>query len=236
LGGAELLPAGSFYTNLSLQNIANNGIIVATARKVGDNFDHAIMLVPVQIQKLWSDQLPGVTDANFLPNGTGQADKPYLLLGAAQSNNFDLKGHLKAKVTVSAPPAIRDRILWRLVREGGDSQPENGSSTYNLDGTEVTIVVDNPTNDFDGYYLVAGYDENGDGQLSASEVSIMPKYKWQHRSNGAVITEDHEYEVKIVSKSSYDDASQRLGNLASLWDSTGQIQSARLMEACLGKH
>jgi hypothetical protein len=235
---ADLLPPDSPYYYVRLQNISNNGIIVAIARKVGDDpafiGDHAIMLVPVTIQKLWSDQLPGVTDANFLPNWTGGAEKPYLLLGAAQSDNFDLKGHLKAKVTVPAPPGIRDRILWRLVRKGGDSSPEIGSSTYNADGTEVTIVVDNPTNDFDGYYLVAGYDDDGIGQLSALEASIRPKYRWeQHQSNGAVITKDHEYEVKIVSRSSYNDASDRLGNIARSWDATGAIQAARLLEAFL---
>jgi hypothetical protein len=136
---------------------------VATARKVGDNFDHAIMLVPVQIQKLWSDQLTGVTDANYLPNRTGQGDRPYLLMGAAQSNNFDLKGHLKAKVSVPVAAGLRNKILWRLAgKSGGTYIPENGTSTYNTNGDEVTITLDNPrTDDENSYYLVAGYDQDG---------------------------------------------------------------------------
>lgn len=51
-------------------------------------------LLPVEITKLWSDQIRDgaseVTDANYLPNKTGQGDKAYLLMGAAQSSSFDL--------------------------------------------------------------------------------------------------------------------------------------------------
>jgi hypothetical protein len=190
--------------------------------------------MPVEITKLWSDQLPGVTDANYLPNKTGQGDRAYLLMGSCQSNNFDLKGHLKAKVNVGGPPELRNKILWRLAgKSGANYVPENGSSTYNANGDEVTIVLDNPRGDENSYYLVAGYDQDGNGQLSSTEANIIPKYKWTRKVNGQLRTDYHDYEVKIVSRSTYDQNRQSLASIATAWNYTGFPQASRLMTAFL---
>jgi len=89
-----------------------------TTEKHGDDSNIAAnrqaKLLPFEITKLWSDQLSGVTDANYLPNESGQADRAYLPMGACQSNNFDLKGHLIAKVNVGGSPELWNKILWRL--------------------------------------------------------------------------------------------------------------------------
>jgi hypothetical protein len=194
-------------------------------------------LLPVDVTKLWSDQLTGVTDANYLPNKTGQADRAYLLMGACQSNNFDLKGHLKAKVNVGDSPELRNKILWRLAGKSGSTYvPENGTSTYNANGDEVTIVLDNPrTDDDNSYYLVAGYDQDGNGQLSSAEASVVPKYKWKRKVNGQLRTDDHDYEVKIISRSRYDQARQTLNSLAGTWNTVGLSQASRLMSAYLNE-
>lgn len=194
-------------------------------------------LLPIEITKLWSNQLSGVTDANYLPNKTGQADRAYLLMGACQSNNFDLKGHLKAKVNVGGSPELRDKILWRLAGKNGSTYvPENGSSTYNANGDEVTIVLDNPrTDDENSYYLVAGYDQDGNGQLSSAEASVVPKYKWKRKVNGQLRTDDHDYEVKIISRTRYDQARQTLNSLAGTWNTVGLSQASRLMSAYLNE-
>jgi hypothetical protein len=194
-------------------------------------------LLPIEITKLWSDQLSGVTDANYLPNKTGQADHAYLLMGACQSNNFDLKGHLKAKVNMGGSPELRNKILWRLAGKSGSTYiPENGTSTYNTNGDEVTIVLDNPrTDDNNSYYLVAGYDQDGTGQLSSAEASVVPKYKWKRKVNGQLRTDDHDYEVKIISRSKYDGARQSLNNLAGTWNSINFRQASSLMTAYLNE-
>jgi hypothetical protein len=78
LGGAELLPAGSPYTNLSLQNIANNGVIVATADKQGDPFTHAVMLVPVEVMvDANRDGQMSFQEASIHDLDVTSADKPY---------------------------------------------------------------------------------------------------------------------------------------------------------------
>lgn len=176
-------------------------------------------LLPVELKKLWSDQLTGV-EANFLsyvtPNqpasglGTGRRDKTYIFMGAAQSNNFDLKGHLKAKVSVPGPPELRNKILWRLAKKNGNSYtPENGSSSYDSAGEIVTITLDSPSADKSHYVLVAGYDQDDNGQLSASEANFIPKYSWK----GA----EYDYEIKLVSRDRYDSGTSWLNTTANLW-------------------
>lgn len=156
-------------------------------------------------------------------------------MGAAKSFVFDGKGYLKAKVSVGGSPELRAKILWRLAAKKGASYvPENGSSTYNTSGDEVAIVLDNPrVDDENGYSLVAGYDEDGNGQLSSAEVRVVPKYKWKHRAGGQPITEDHDYEVKIVARSTYEGGLQSLTNLASEWDNFNLRQGCRTLRAFL---
>jgi hypothetical protein len=179
-------------------------------------------LLPVELEKVWSDQLPGV-EANFLPYvvpnnpssglGTGNLDKPYIFMGACQSSNFDLKGHIKAKVKVPAEPALRNKILWRLAKKNGATyNPANGTSTYDANGEIVTITIDSPengTNQPDHYHLVAGYDQDGNGQLSPTEANIVPRYKWKGQ--------EYDYEVKLVSRDKYNSARNQLLNTASIW-------------------
>jgi hypothetical protein len=200
-------------------------------------------LLPVEIEKVWSDQLPGV-EANyqasaslngFTANGTGRGNKSYIFLGAAQSNNFDGKGHIKAKVKVSSPAELRNKILWRLAKKSGASYtPQNGSSNYDANGEIVTITIDSPaeaTDEADHYHLVAGYDQDGNGQLSSSEGNVVPKFKWTHKNaSGQSVSEDRDYEFKIVSASRYNSAKQSLLSDA-WWGTLVTPQASRLLKA-----
>jgi len=236
--GASFVGASQGVSSVQVSfatNAASNITVSASCGSSSTNL--AISVLAIEIREAWSDQLSGVTDANYLPNKTGQADRAYLLMGACQNNNFDLKGHLKAKVNVGSSPELRSKILWRLAGKSGSTYtPENGTSTYNANGDEVTIVLDNPrTDDDNSYYLVAGYDQDGNGQLSSSEASVVPKYKWKRKVNGQIRTDDHDYEVKIVSRSRYDEAQQSLNSLAGTWDNVGLRQASRLMSAFLNE-
>ena len=179
-------------------------------------------LLPVELEKVWSDQLPGV-EANFLPYvtpnnpssglGTGLRNKPYIFMGACQSSNFDLKGHIKAKVKVSGPAELRNKILWRLAKKNGATYtPANGTSTYDTNGEIVTITIDSPENGThlaDHYRVVAGYDWDGNGQLSSAEAGVVPRYNWKGQ--------EYDYEVKLVSQDKYNSARSQLLSTASVW-------------------
>jgi hypothetical protein len=136
-------------------------------------------------------------------------------------------------VNVGGFTELRNKILWRLARKNGEIYtPENGTSTYNASGDEVTIVLDSPRGDDENSCsLVAGYDQDGNGQLSSSEASVVPKYKWTRKVNGQIRKDNHDYEVKIVAHSTYDGSVQTLTNVASGWNTFGLLQASRTMQA-----
>jgi hypothetical protein len=82
-GATDLLPPDSPFYYLNLQNISNNGIIVATARKVGDESDHAVMLVPVAIvpDSGVEGKLGGMVGSSNGRNGEKHFVSPPNLLG-----------------------------------------------------------------------------------------------------------------------------------------------------------
>lgn len=222
-------PAALEELGLSQQNglyltAINNNSMIAGYGYDSDGYEEAFLLLPVDLKKVWSDQLPSV-EANFLPYvipnnpssglGTGRVDKPYIIMGAAQSSNFDGKAHIKAQVTVGGSPELRNKILWRLAKKNGITYtPENGTSTYDASGEMVTITLDNPgdgTHESDHHHLVVGYDQDGNGQLSSTEVSVVPKYKWKGK--------DNDYEFKVISVSHYNSAKQQLNETSGRWQS-----------------
>ncbi|MEP6670778.1 MAG: hypothetical protein ABJF10_16590 [Chthoniobacter sp.] len=242
----DLIPSGTGWTFTSVVDLNDQGVIVGYGTFQDPSVAgsapeaHGFLLLPVEITKLWSDQLSGVTDANYLPNQTGGQERQYLLMGACQSSNFDLKGHLKAKVDVGGSSELRNKILWRLATKIGNRYlPEDGSSTYDANGEIVTVVLDTVfPDDENSYNLVAGYDQDGNGQLSSAEATIRPSYKWNHHdSNGQPKTDAHEYEVKIVSRDTYNannTGTFGLSNLSDyIWAPGGLTEASRCMNAFL---
>jgi hypothetical protein len=222
--------SGTYSNTLGL-SINDNGVIVGTAnlqQKATDDdggplveaSQHGVMLVPVEIMRVWNDQLPGV-EANYLADanynglssiGTGLDNKNYIFIGAAQSNKFDRKGHIKAQMASSNTGAnsetmtdsISNRILWRLAKsdDTGILTVASGSSSYahyDASSQVISVTIDQPDDDpTTNYILVGGYDKNNDGQLDAGEVSIIPQCLY----NGGRIP----YQIKLVSSNYYNNA------------------------------
>ena len=236
--------------NIDAKIINSHGILAGTAcQPVSDfstntgsdtqqtqNSPPAAILLPVQIKRVWSDQLPGV-EANYLADakyngfdsvGTGNDDKKYIFIGAAQSNNFDGKGHIKAQIVTSATGQLLSNILWRLAKDDGSGNltiAPGGSSYTAYDGTSqvVSVTIDNPEDDdtSSDYFLVGGYDSDGDGQLSASEANITPQCLY----HGQRLP----YSVKIVSSNCYNSKLQSITNWASNSASVSPHASELLM-------
>ncbi len=229
------LPTGTNITEIVTMN--SSGVIAAlgTTNSVS-TIPHALLLFPLEVMRVWSDQLPGV-EANYLADasyngfdsvGTGNDDKKYIFLGAAQSNNFDGKGHIKAQAKV--PDQFKDKILWRLAKSDGSGNlsiaPGSSScTTYDSSSYVVTITVDSPDDGDTGsdYILVGGYDADGDGQLSTSEANIIPNclYKGQRLP----------FDVKIVSTNCYNNDLASLTNDANNWVASGLPHAAGLLKA-----
>jgi hypothetical protein len=121
----------------------------------------------VEVKKVWSNQLPD-RESNFLPDGSGTAN--YILVGARQE---DGAVHVKArvKITPDMPQTVQSKILFRMgIQSSGSPQPRGVGS---LDGDIASMAV----LDTDDYYVLAGCDEDGDAQLSPSEVKFVSPYK-----------------------------------------------------------
>jgi len=153
------------------------GMITAIARKKSTNVDHGILLLPIEIEKVWSDQLPGV-EVNFFQktatpkNGTGRADKPYILMGARD----DGKAYVKARLGSDIPSSFDNLLLWRLAVKNGEPKP--GSFTFDHSKKEVSITADSLVAEGD-YQIVVGYDANKDGQLSKSEINVRSEWTFK---------------------------------------------------------
>ena len=82
----------------------------------------------------------------------------------------------------------------------------NGDSSYNADGTIVTITMTFPDDDPDqNYILVGGYDQDGDNYLSTSEVNIIPTCKHKPPGQNAP-PQTLPFTFKVVSKPKYEES------------------------------
>jgi hypothetical protein len=145
-------------------------------------------LASVEIEKVWSDQLAGV-EVNFFQksgtpkNGTGRADKPYILMGARD----DGQAYVKARLRSDIPSFLANSLLWRLAVKNGVPKP--GSFTFDHFKKEISITADSLTDEGD-YQIVVGYDANKDGQLSESEINVRSEWTFKvvsrSRFNSAV--------------------------------------------------
>ena len=194
----------------------------------------------MDIKKAWSDQLAGVI-ANGLPNkptgtpgfdgfGTGWAEKPYIFM----SVRADGKAYIKAEVETSAPEMIRDMIQWRLAKKSADSYgaPEAGSSTLDAPTKILSVTLNSPISDDNDYVLVGGHDQNGDGQLSQSEVSVFPKCNNKLPASLGGGVHPQPFVFKIVSKPKYEESrggALGITNVASTFSAAGWSNAGDLL-------
>ena len=212
--------------------------MVGTARNTTDKAVHAVLLLPVEVMRVWSDQLPSV-EANYLADasyngqssiGTGNDDKRYIFMGVSQTNNNDGKGHIKVQVAIPGGDTIRNKILWRLAKTDGSGNLtiSAGTSSYaNLDADTqvVSITIDKPDDDDTGsdYILVGGYDLDGNGQLSSTEANIIPNclYKGQRLP----------FAIKVVSQTCYNNAVNGITSYANGWIASALPHARCLLNA-----
>ncbi len=119
----------------------------------------------VRINKIWSDQFPGIV-ANFFPGGTGNRGYPYILMGA-RSNSI---AYAKASISITPnTPEIRDKIRVRFTPVTGGSLPlpvDFGS--IDSTGTEASVWFLPPL-DARSHQIVAWIDDDIDNRLDQDE-------------------------------------------------------------------
>lgn len=177
-----------------------------------------LFLLPMELKEAWSDQIKDV-EVNGLPDKTGLAEKPYILMGA----KADGKGHGQLKLSSALSEDIRDRVLFRFYRDG---QVQAGSSTYEKNGSIVRVRLDSIVNAQDkDYTIVSGFDENKDGELQNEEVMIYPELTYDEQ-NKIPIT------YKVVGQARYNDSKKELNDDANgFFTSRGFTQASRLLNA-----
>jgi hypothetical protein len=187
------------------------------ARSVSPHPITSPSLLPVEIEEAWSDQIKDV-EVNGLPDKTGLAEKPYILMGA----RADSKGHGHLKLGSALPEDIRDRVLFRFYRGG---QVQAGSSTYEQNGSIVRVQLDSIVNVEDkDYTIVVGFDKNEDGELQNEEAVIHPGLTYDEE-NKIPIT------YKIVGQDRYNDSKTHLQSyLDNIFVDLGVTQAARLLD------
>jgi hypothetical protein len=174
----QLIRKNSGWFLSAANDINNDGIIVADGsyqprdpegNPSGPPISKPVALVQIIVDRAWSNQLAGV-EANWMPDGTGNANKPYIFMGCRADGN----AYAAAKLTSSIPQYLQGIIYFRLARQDSSTYiPAAGTSTLNVQDNVVLLSADNP--EAADHVLVCGTDNNGDDQLSPDEVSLIPE-------------------------------------------------------------
>jgi len=184
----------------------------------GQYSGNSVKLLPVDIKEAWSDQIMDV-EVNGLPDKTGLAETPYILMGARS----DGKGHAFLRLHSPIPENLQDRVIYCFYRNGA---VEPGDWSYEEGGAVVRVELDNIVNEEDkDYTIVIGFDENENGRLENSEVIAHPELTY-NEENSIPIT------YRVVGKARYDDSKNYLSNRArNAIVRAGLTQSSRLLSA-----
>ena len=150
-----------------------------------------LVTIKVDLEKVWSDQLPGV-EWNYLPGGGGASKgngDVFLMIGARADN----KVYIEAQTSVSPDtPEVRSKLLFRLAKIDPDD-PANVSEMSIRDGVS-TLAADGVasvvSSDFsvDFHKLLAGIDINEDGKLSKDEVCTVSPHRMRLVGQGRYFT------------------------------------------------
>lgn len=122
----------------------------------------------VVINKVWSDQFPN-SQANFLPNGSGKRNRPYILVGAREN----ALAYLKARITILPDdPLVKEKVRVQLAEVlGGQPQPQNIQlqGVGSFDGSSVASMWVRPPDSIKPFRVVAWVDFNNNGGLDDGE-------------------------------------------------------------------
>lgn len=164
------IPAG--YTITYGTDINEAGIIVGQAN-TPSGVGHAVLLVPVEIKEVISDQISG-NEANKLPTGkayVGDDNNPMLM--ASQTG---VKTDIAVRIDV--PNAFASKMLVGVKKTNASIitkavppmlAPEKTLIEFDAEGFHASGSSDQSNL----YEVVAGYDGNGNGTLEPSEVSVV---------------------------------------------------------------
>ena len=164
---------------------------------------HGVLLVPVQIDKVWSNQngsLGDMSNNNYFTNqnsnNTGAAHHPFITMGFRS----DGKGHAKAHITMPDVTYFKNKLLVQFAYmssgvltpvgdvasvANGTFDPTTNIATLTWDGTIPGLGASTPQD----WVVVAGLDANGDGVLQPSEIAVQSVYKVRAK-NSADYTAD----------------------------------------------
>jgi len=127
-----------------------------------------IGLLPVEIEKVWSDQFPNRENVNFFTKtATSTGERPYILMGERADGTAYVRVKMNPAINVDG---IRNKVLVALADSSVEPRSPVGQSTVIDSNNEVSVTLDNPS--ADEYVVVAGYDSNGDGTLQGSEIVV----------------------------------------------------------------
>jgi len=180
------VPAG--WSNVSPYDLNNSGAMLATATG-SDGASHHVMLLPLQIDKVWSDQngnLGDMSNNNYFTsqnsNNTGSAHSTFMMMGFRS----DELGHVKAHITIPDMAYFKNKLLVRLAIQPdgpGTQIIPVGDGTYDPTSNIASMTYDGIYNGsgssslIGDWLVVAGFDANGDGDLQASEIAAQTTYK-----------------------------------------------------------
>ena len=219
----ELSGNSEIWSGVSAQLVSPEAnLLVGTAVNAIAGNTHAVLLVPVEIREAWSDQIEDV-ETNGMPNKTGNANKSYILMGV----RGDGKAYGKLRLGTTISDRLRSKMLWRFQKRSG-GVPQAGTSSYEQDGLIVRMMMDSPASaDDKDYVVVVGFDANGDGSLSQSEVSLTPTTKHDPPGGGVNPTE-MPFTFTIVSTGRYQES--RAENLNAVGNGAVQLVTPNAAE------
>ena len=214
-GWVELDAAVDTKGNLTLSSpgsaISNpSGGIVGAATKTSDGTLHGVLLVPIQLTDVISDQISG-NEANKLPDGlpyTGDANNP-ILMAACSGTTANIA------VKVTTPPFALSKILVAVRKVQSDGNGPILGSTPAQQGPTKTLIqftaeefhASNSLDTSNLYEVVAGYDANGDGVLSKNEIAVV------FAATDGTSTPPHD-KFRVVTKSFYDSMESYLESIS----------------------
>lgn len=144
-------------------------------------------MVPIEIEKVWSDQFPNRENINFFTKETSSTgERHYILMADRDDGNAWIKVRLNSAINVTG---IRENLLVFLADEAQRPRRPIGVSSEIDVNSEVTIQLG--SSNAEDHIVILGYDVNGDGVLQASEVIKESRYKIK-------ITEAFTYGVEVA--------------------------------------
>ncbi|HWM23944.1 MAG TPA: hypothetical protein VNP98_03910 [Chthoniobacterales bacterium] len=206
----DLIRSGSGWILSDATAINQNGWIAASGRRTGEYDMHAVLLLPVEIQEVISDQISG-NEANKLPTGeayVGDDNNPMLMASRNATT-----AHLAVRIDV--PSALASSILVGVKKTGSSTVattvPAVAAPAKTLIEFDAEEFHASNSSDLSNLYeVVAGYDSNGDGTLQQGEIGVV-----FDKTPGVDASPPHD-KFRVVTKQLFDSSATDVEDAASI--------------------